>query len=91
MGESIPCSSGEPSRPVTPASSQGCESPVMSQHLKPPKLLAEDLEKSGGASAPDDSHILHDNPGGPHPLGLAFMVADVDTSEAEPSGVDTHG
>jgi len=90
VGESIPCSSGEPSRPVTPASSQGCESPVVSQHLKPPKLLAEDLEKSGGASASDDSHILHGNPGDPHPLGLAFTAADADMSEVEPSGVDTH-
>ena len=58
--------------------------------LKPPDLPTDDLEKSGGASALDDSPILHGGgPGDLDSLGLA-AVADMEARKVEPSGVDAH-
>ena len=60
------------------------------EHLKLPDLRVEDLEKSGGASALDDSPILVGSPGDFDRLGLACTVANVDVRELEPSSVDVY-
>ena len=60
------------------------------EHLKPPDSRVEDLEKSGGASALDDSPILLSSPGDLDRLGLGCTVADADARELEPSSVDAH-
>jgi len=71
--------SGTPSKPVAP------------EPLKPPDLPMDDLEKSGGASALDDSSMLHGGgPGDLDSLGLAWTVADMEARKVEPSGVDAH-
>jgi len=60
------------------------------ERWKPPDLPVENLEESGGASASDDSPILHGSAGGLDCLGLARVVADADAKELEPSSVDAH-
>ncbi len=70
---------GTPSKPVAP------------EPLKPPDLPMDDLEKSGGASALDDSSMLHGGgPGDLDSLGLAWTVADMEARKVEPSDVDAH-
>ena len=59
--------------------------------LKPPDLPTDDLEKSGEASALDDSSMPHGGgPGDLDSLGLAWTVADMEARKVEPSGVDAH-
>ena len=65
--------------PLTPENSPGeggaskwRVTDIRLERLKRPDVLAEDLEKLGGTSASDDSHILCGNPGDPDVLGLAF-------------------
>jgi hypothetical protein len=48
------------------------------------------LEKSEGAPESDDSRILHGSTRDLDRFGLAFMVANADLREVQPSGVDAH-
>ena len=58
--------------------------------LKPPDSHIEGLEKSGRASAPNDSPILLGSPGAPDPVGLAAVSENAGMGDVEPSRVNAH-
>lgn len=60
------------------------------ERWKPPDRRVKHLKKSGGASALDDSSILHGSPRDLDCLGLAFTDTNPDLRKAQLSSVDAH-